>query len=283
MLATTYQNAGDFLRKTQDFLEQDEGVNSLMLGVCLRMERFPERFRDASYFVTVEDQQRIVVAIAMMLPQKIIISGDRDDCDEAIAIVTHDLIARHWDLQSVRGPAHLAKAFAETWAKIVGRSCTIGMNLRAYSLIKVNHPRYNNGKLRVATEANIELITRWLYEFEAEALGSSDSAEVSEMAMRKVRDRDIYVWEDEQEQPVCMAGKSRPTRNGITINAVYTPPNLRGKGYATSCVASLSQLLLDSGWKFCTLFTDLSNPTSNSIYQRIGYIPVCDFTEYVFE
>lgn len=66
------------------------------------------------------------------------------------------------------------------------------------------------------------------------------------------------------------------------VNAVYTPPHYRGKGYATSCVASLSQHLLNSGYKFCSLFTDLANPVSNSIYMKIGYRPVCDYDEYKF-
>lgn len=67
------------------------------------------------------------------------------------------------------------------------------------------------------------------------------------------------------------------------VNLVYTPPELRRRGYASACVAALSQLLLDAGWKFCCLFTDMSNPTSNHIYQQIGYTPVCDFNEYIFE
>lgn len=50
--------------------------------------------------------------------------------------------------------------------------------------------------------------------------------------------------------------------------------------YASACVAALSQLILDEGKEFCTLFTDLANPTSNHIYQQIGYRPVCDFAEF---
>jgi hypothetical protein len=68
----------------------------------------------------------------------------------------------------------------------------------------------------------------------------------------------------------------------VSVGPVYTPPERRGRGYATACVAALSQTILDEGWAFCTLFTDLANPTSNSIYQKIGYHPVCDFAEYRF-
>ena len=76
--------------------------------------------------------------------------------------------------------------------------------------------------------------------------------------------------------------RSRPTSHGIAVSLVYTPRELRNCGYASACVAALSQQLLDAGWEFCTLYTDLANSTSNSIYQRIGYRPVCDSNEYHF-
>lgn len=77
-----------------------------------------------------------------------------------------------------------------------------------------------------------------------------------------------------------MAASVRPTRRAIAIGGVYTPPQWRGRGYATSCVAALSELLLGRGFEFCVLYTDLANPTSNGIYARIGYRPVRDFLMY---
>jgi predicted GNAT family acetyltransferase len=79
-----------------------------------------------------------------------------------------------------------------------------------------------------------------------------------------------------------MAGASGPTRHGIRVGAVYTPPAMRRRGYASALVAALSQEQLDAGKKFCFLYTDLANPTSNKIYQDIGYEPVCDVDEYNF-
>ena len=68
----------------------------------------------------------------------------------------------------------------------------------------------------------------------------------------------------------------------MRVNAVYTPPGLRGRGYASACVAALSQKLLDEGRRYCFLFTDLANPTSNRIYQAVGYEAVVDVDEYKF-
>jgi predicted GNAT family acetyltransferase len=79
-----------------------------------------------------------------------------------------------------------------------------------------------------------------------------------------------------------MAASSRKTPNGVVVSLVYTSKEHRGKGYASACVASLSKLLLEKGNKFCALFTDLANPTSNSIYMKMGYKPICDFDNYSF-
>jgi predicted GNAT family acetyltransferase len=79
-----------------------------------------------------------------------------------------------------------------------------------------------------------------------------------------------------------MAGYAGPTPHGIRIGPVYTPPGQRGRGYASACVARLSQDMLDAGRTYCFLYTDLTNPTSNHIYQQIGYEPVCDVAEYRF-
>ena len=90
----------------------------------------------------------------------------------------------------------------------------------------------------------------------------------------------MYLWAD--GEPVAMAGTSGQTPNGARVGPVYTPPALRGRGYASACTAALSQLLLDEGRRFCFLYTDLSNPTSNKIYQAIGYRPVCNADMYTF-
>jgi predicted GNAT family acetyltransferase len=97
----------------------------------------------------------------------------------------------------------------------------------------------------------------------------------------RITDQTFFLWED--SKPVALAGITRPTPEGMGVGPVYTPPERRGRGYATSLVAQISQQLLASGRQFCTLFTDLANPTSNSIYQKIGYRPVGDYTVYRFE
>ena len=105
-------------------------------------------------------------------------------------------------------------------------------------------------------------------------------ADARRMAEIRIANRDIYIWEDGCS--ACMAAQTRPTAHGIGVSLVYTPADLRRKGYASASVAALSQMLLDSGRSFCALFADLANPTVNHIYQAIGYVPVADWESYVF-
>ena len=115
--------------------------------------------------------------------------------------------------------------------------------------------------------------------FGNEVLAEDDPGRTEAVGMvdapARLADGGFLIWEDEGEV-VSIAGCGGPTPNGIRIGPVYTPPELRGRGYATALVAELSQRLLDSGRRFCFLFTDLANPTSNAIYERIGYVRIAE-------
>ena len=91
----------------------------------------------------------------------------------------------------------------------------------------------------------------------------------------------MYLWLDDG-RPVSLTGVGGLTPHGIRVGPVYTPPELRGRGYASNLVAAASQLQLETGRTFVFLFTDLTNPTANRIYQAIGYEPVIDFVEWDF-
>jgi uncharacterized protein len=91
-----------------------------------------------------------------------------------------------------------------------------------------------------------------------------------------------YLWITD-EKFVSTAHVGRPTKNGISVRAVYTPKIFRKNGFASAVVAHLSQTMFDSGYKFCVLYTDLSNPTSNKIYQNVGYCEVSDSKHFIFQ
>ena len=136
------------------------------------------------------------------------------------------------------------------------------------------------GQFRLAGISDHPLMERWIVAF-SEAIGEPvDIDQAKNNAEQYIKDRQLYIWN--HGGPVSIAKESRPTKNGTTINTVYTPPEHRNKGYATSCVWSLTKKLLSEHYSFCSLYTDLSNPTSNSIYSKIGYVPLGDALAFDF-
>lgn len=280
-MITTYQNAQEFLLKTQEILEAKEAENNLMLGICLRLVQYPERIKDQPYLATVEDDGNIVFAAVMTPPHQLVVFSRQTDSDWACRLVVGNLLANKWKVPGVLGASQLSGRFAEIWAEISDGVFREGMSQRIYELRKVVQPAAVPGALRMATNQDFTLATEWAFEFSEEALGKADRADVEEMVKNKISDGEIFIWED--GQPVSMAATTRSLSTGGVISLVYTPPKWRKRGYASACVAALSRRKLESGWQFCALFADLSNPTSNAIYQNIGYMPVCDFQQYLFE
>lgn len=281
MLATFYPNAYRFLAKVQATLETNEAANNLILGLTLRVNHYLPLTQHPPYFATITAHNELLLAAMMTPPRPLVLYTRLSDWREALELFIQEAARRQWPISGVTGPPPLSEAFAAAWATLTGKTYRVQIRNRLYELREVNSIPITPGRLRLATTADLELITQWTFAFQTEALQRGDLAEAYEVARYKISEQELYLWED--GQPVCMAGQSRPTPNGICISLVYTPPEWRRRGYATACVAGLSQLFLDSGRKFCVLFTDLANPTSNHIYQTIGYKPIGDFTEYVFD
>ncbi len=283
MFINTYQNANDFLNKAQPTLQQNEIVNSLMLGICVRLKVSSEQIHMQPYLATVDDEYGLSVAACMTPPHNIVLWGSDTYSDEALTLVIQDALAHTWPVPGVIGSAHVSQRFATVWSNITQRNVKDGLRQRLFELEKVTSPAPVPGMLRLATERDRDTVAQWGTAFYKEAMHKDDLAAAQQLAETRIRTRDLYVWEEPNATIVTMAAKTRPLATTISVGFVYTPLAYRGKGYASNCVAALSQLLLDDGWQSCNLFTDLANPVSNSIYPKIGYRPVCDYNEYIFD
>ncbi len=296
MSATTFHcqrhaTATPFLAAMQAQLEANEARNGLMLGLALLVERDPNHYGDDPYLATLhpvaERAAAPVVAALMTPPHGIVLYCEATEpalIDAALQPLIENLHVEGWAVPTVHGPAAAAARFADHWSALTGEPHTLAVALRAFELRRVNHPRYSRGDLRPATRADQALAVQWFCAFEEEALAAEAAAErrthLEKSVAQKIADGHLFFWVD--GQPVSMAGLTRPTAHGISIGPVYTPPEQRGRGYATAAVARLSQQMLDAGKEFCALFTDLANPTSNHIYQQIGYRALGDFVQYRF-
>ncbi len=279
MFVATYENAAAFLHDTQELLEQQEAANNLMLGITLHLAQGGSYGDLPPYLATVQDEEGIAVAAVMTPPHNLVVYSPRQRYGAAPELVLRDLLGRGLAIPGVLGPRAIAAAFAEAWPGVSGGVAELAMRQRGYELRQVIHPRYSPGRMRPAEAGDLDLLTEWIDAFHFEVFAGRQQVDARAAAERMLARQDLFLWDD--GRPSALANRTRPLRHSISVGLVYTPPELRGRGYASSLVATLSQHLLDSGYEFCTLFTDLANPTSNAIYQRIGYRAIGDYDEYV--
>ncbi|GAP13510.1 predicted acetyltransferase [Longilinea arvoryzae] len=278
-----FASADAFLQHAQTTLLQDEAANGLMLGICIRLRDYPERILAAPFLFTIDREPHQIVLAAIMTPPHNLILHCAETCDPSILeMLAGHLIAQGWAIPGVLGPAAISERFAERWAQRTGCQARVHQRQRGFELRQVIPPLPAPGRFRPAELSDLPLLTEWARAFYQDALHEDLTLEQARaMTALKIDDRQLYVWD--ANEPVSMAAVGRPTPHGISVSFVYTPPRQRGRGYASNCVAVLSQHMLDEGYQFCTLFTDLANPVSNAIYQHIGYRPIFDYTEYHFE
>lgn len=278
-----FSDAAAFAQQAQPFLLQHEAENSLPFGILDRLANNALPPSVPPLLALLRDNQQII-AVAVMTPPRNIILPVMDKA--AAQQLARTLFADGITIPGAIGPNPTVEAFADVWCALSGQRYEIHLRERVYELTAVIPPRPASGQFRWAAPADRDLLVEWGIAFEREAIGIAqpDRLELEKWAdqiiMRTVY-RGMGVWED-NGQMVCFAGFGGRTPHGMRVAPVYTPPEWRGRGYASACVAALSQALLDSGHQRCFLNTDLANPTSNKIYQAIGYCPVGDVLELRF-
>jgi predicted GNAT family acetyltransferase len=271
------------------FLVANEAAHCLPLGLITTLRTHAGSFEGSPLLATVEVDSGAIAAVVMRTPpHNLILSLAAPEVSESEVTTTAlaGLGKAATTLPGVIGPPGMARICAAMWAAKTHRTPTLRTHERIYELTTVTPPQAVPGLMRPITAADRELLVRWRDAFMVEALGTqapTGSAEMIDLALDPASAgiRAYHIWDD--VEPVAFAGNTGPTPSGMRIGPVYTPPERRGNGYASALVAALSQSLLDSGRTRCFLFTDLANPTSNKIYQSVGYEPVIDWDEYQFD
>ncbi len=278
----SHDHASELISLSGPYLEQNECENNLPIGLAYRLAEDPYYYgSELPLLLSILEQERVIGVVVMTPPKRIVLSRiDRDIQAVVVHLVRH---LRRIDVQipGAVGPAVETQAFADCWVEgVPGVSTSISRRMRVFEARSTANLPLSLGKMRFARMNEYSLMARWIVAF-SEELGEPVNLEDAKSRVEQViNDQQLYVWD--HDGPVSIAGVSRPMRNGTTIGPVYTPSEHRGKGYATSCVMLLTKKLLSDGYSFCSLYTDLSNPTSNSIYMKIGYIPIGDALELDF-
>jgi GNAT superfamily N-acetyltransferase len=275
-------DAQAFLRLAGPLLERDEARNQLPLGIAGTLMARPDAYDVVHYWVVREGNEPVAAAVRTE-PFNLVL-GDPSS-DAALGSLLEAVVTDDPEVPGIVGNLPFVEPAAERLAAASGRSAERILSQGVYGLTAVRDVARAPGEARAATTEDRAQILAWMRAFADEAI--PDPEEAFERMERNLQIRfggeggGFWLWEDRGE-PVSLSGFSGPTPNGIRIGPVYTPPEHRKHGYATTLVADLSAWLLEQGHRACFLYTDLANPTSNRIYVEIGYERVCDAMEFTF-
>ncbi|STO08809.1 GNAT family N-acetyltransferase [Exiguobacterium aurantiacum] len=268
-----WTNPDAFAERVLPELMKREAEHSLMIGILGNIQRgvYPTYHQ-----LTVEDDGQLLAIMQVTPPHPLnYIIVDASHARDVHLTAIPALLERDIPFTEIVSERVHAESFAALWREHTGRNVSPFMAQGLYRLERVNEIKMAEGTMRHATTDDQALLEDWYRAFERDSgLDPSETEKVVRTVTMMIENDDAVIWEVDGT-PVSCAKRSRPTENGVTVSFVYTVPERRGNGYARSIVAELSRELLKTK-RFCTLYTDLTNPTSNKIYQEVGYEPIME-------
>ena len=280
MRTRLHQDAVAFLASAEPFFETDPFSANVIAVVAARVVATGETARRGRLWLTVHDGAGHVVGLGMHTPPHPLFVSRMP---QAASVALADALADDGhEISGVNGASESTGAFAETWSARTGQTSTVITAMRMYRLEKLTRPRAVSGSASLAlAPSDVDLVANWLAAFHDEATPHAPNEDEATFAQRRIAAGQIHLWQDEGN-PVSLAAVSAPASGVARIGPVYTPAPLRRKGYGAAVTAEATEAAIQAGAEHVVLYTDLANPTSNSIYQAIGYRPDHDAEERVF-
>ena len=276
------EDVDDFLDRAGDFLRSQPGLHVMQLTWAERVRaRGAKAFAtEAPVFGMLERAGEVHATFYRLPPRALCLSPLTPE--QADSLAAH-LAALGHSLPSVSADHSTATVFAEAWQRHTGATPKIrDTRLCLYRLGTLTPPEpMPAGRGRVLGEQDLEQVMFWCGEF-AKAVGEVVSIDADSWASTRFADKRYTLWETPDGTPVSIAGMNPLIGGQIQVDIVYTPAHLRGSGYAGAVSAEVSRAALAAGARDVVLFADLANPTSNALYQRLGYRPLTNWAAYDF-
>jgi len=274
-----------------DVLLMEEDINNLPVSII--MKNVVENPHDWLLSTITDESGKIVLIAQCSLPFDLLLyvpsvcepdgqntENHEQQCAEALKMLASEL--KHIDFKppGVLAKSGLSQRFAKTYCG--GVDCELYMSMVLMRLEKLAEYNKVPGFCRMLSEDDLSYTPTWEQAFNVDCrFPPSDLSEIEKRIRTRLGQDTHFIWED--GEPVSQAVYGRETPNGGVVNWVYTPPRFRGRGYATSLVAEVSQSLFDRGKDFCCLFADAANPVSRGVYSKLGYYDVDVFDEIKFD
>jgi len=269
-----------FLTRAQPLLKSDPFSTSVITTVTTRIAAGAVPNSEENLWHTVEGEHGQVIGVAMHTPPYNMFLS-RMPRDAAIALA-HEIADRGRELPGVNGASESTTAFAEAWQAITGRSSRVDRAMRMYRLVDLVWPEAVLGEACRAESTESSTVAEWFAEFHNEAQSGAPVDDWTAMAERRIEAGEVHLWRVEGV-PVALAAVSGAPVGVARVGPVYTPPSCRRNGYGSGVTAAATATALGLGAQHVVLYTDLANPTSNSIYQTIGYRRDHDAEERSFQ
>jgi uncharacterized protein len=261
------------LSRADEFLSSEPVLHNLVLSILHARVAQPDPGR---YWIATEAEK----AAGVVLQSPLDFAATLTPMKPRAIMATVDAIAEQGvTLPGVNGDAATAASFAGQWSERCKQAATPFMGMRLYELVELGEAPRVEGQLRQAGLSDRSLMIHWTRAFQEEV---GEPASDTELRVdRALATGQLWVWDRNGEMTSMAVGRD-PVQGVVRVAGVYTPPEKRSHGYAAACVYGLSKHLRSQGHR-CALYTDLANPTSNSIYQRIGYRAVAEALRYSFQ
>jgi uncharacterized protein len=254
------------------FLASDPVLHNLILTLLQERLAYPEPGR---YWMAKDGDIVVGVAFQSPLDFAATLTPMRP---EVVAAVVDAIVEAGVTLPGVIGEAATAARFAGQWTERRGSAAFPVEGQRIYEFARMPEREVIGGHFRKASANDRDLVVAWMRGFYVDV--GQEARGHEPVVERRLAAGQFWLWE--AGEPVSMAANSKPVEGVLGVQAVYTPPDRRNRGYAGACVGDLSRRMRNEGYR-CILYTDLGNPTSNSVYRRIGYSAVAEALRYRFE
>ena len=285
-----HEDPAVFLDVAGEHLSEDPVLGTVVATVTRRALEGVDLARGTGprWWLTVHDGGR-VVGVAMRTapapPYPIYVMPMPDAAARALARALHE---RDEPLLRINGALPAAELVGAETARLVDGEVAVAERMRLHTVTNVVPPRPVPGRLRTATPDDLDLVLRWYLAFDVDAAEQAGREGAHQMLeppeedtlLPRIEQGRVWLWEDEHGERVHLTAVNPPAYGVARIGPVYTPRERRGHGYARAAVAEVSRMLLDQGLRVC-LFTDQANPTSNRVYEAIGYRPLVDMANLV--
>lgn len=259
----------------QPFLDAAPASRNMLRGVVMVARRDPASWSAPPSFWWMEDGGEVVGCAAWTPPFPLLVSSfPAEVAGELLLSAQERARALDRPLGHVFGPRPAAESVARAWTESTGEPWSVQMAELLHECDVPVEPPTPPGAMRQATGADLEHWHAWSLAFADESGVIAGGEEMRPIVARALGEGRGFYWEDPPGTPVCMVGHAPPLPDLARVGPVYTPPQLRGRGYARRLTHEVTRRLLGRGLQRCVLYTDAANPVSNSIYRQVGYRPI---------